>query len=276
MTEPALIEAFRRNLVTDGSSANTVHTYLDQVRQVARVVDLATCTEADIRALLPGWRETRTTNTVWLRLKALRKFEKWMIAHGHRATPFVTTIDLPKRPHLLPRPASREAVGATINAAVTTRDRLLVELLYGAGLRASEAASLDAADIDLDRRTLRVVGKGDKERIVPFGVPCAEALVAHLGNRRSGSVLGFKDRHGVKHAVRRITGGTIHPHQFRHSFATHLLAGGADIRVIQEMMGHADIETTAGYSKVEPSRLREVIHKHHPRGSLRLVREEAA
>src|SRR4029077_6238284 len=162
------------------------------------------------------------------------------------------------------------------------RDRALVELLYGAGLRVSEAVGLERAGVDLDQRLVRALGKGSKERIVPIGRPAVEALRRYLArgrpylDRRHRPELflnargGALTRSGAVLVLRRLAGAAglepdrVHPHLLRHSFATHLLEGGADLRSVQEMLGHADLATTQIYTHVSDKRRREAYFQAHP------------
>lgn len=175
-------------------------------------------------------------------------------------------------------------------AAITIRDRALLELMYASGLRASEAATITLTDVLESVSALRVFGKGSKHRVVPMGVPAREALAAYLKNARPALARGrskvqgrgldkgriFLSRSGrplervaiwqiVKRHARAAGLKDVHPHTLRHSFATHLLTGGADLRVVQEMLGHADIATTEIYTHVDRSRLRTVHKLFHPR-----------
>jgi integrase/recombinase XerD len=167
------------------------------------------------------------------------------------------------------------------------RDRALVELLYGAGLRVSEAVGLDRAGVDLEHRLVRALGKGSKERVVPLGRPAAEAVRRYLArgrphlDRRHRPELflnaqgGPLTRAGAFLILRRLarTAGLdperVHPHLLRHSFATHLLEGGADLRSVQEMLGHADLSTTELYTHVSDRRRREVYFQSHPHAQRR-------
>ena len=190
-----------------------------------------------------------------------------------------------------PRPPSRKALVTRqrlIEAAPGTtprslRDRALVELLYGAGLRVSEAVGLGKTDVDLDQRLVRATGKGDKERVVPLGRPAAEALRRYLArgrphlDRRHRPELflnaqgGALTRAGAFFVLKRLAEKAgleperVHPHLLRHSFATHLLEGGADLRTIQELLGHSSLSTTQLYSHVDGKRLRRVYDRAHPR-----------
>jgi integrase/recombinase XerD len=189
----------------------------------------------------------------------------------------------PRRPRLLPHPLAREAVLRLVEAAdgrLSTRDRAIVELFYAAGLRASELSHLRLSDVNLEVGYLRCFGKGSKERVVPVGRPALEALRAWLAERPSGTDLehvfvstkgGRLVRESLWRVIRRraLSGGVrgrAFPHALRHSFATHLVEGGADLRYVQEMLGHSKISTTQVYTQVDRERLRSVHRKFHPRG----------
>lgn len=165
------------------------------------------------------------------------------------------------------------------------RDRALLELLYGAGLRASEAVGLDIDELDVEERSVRVLGKGGRERLVPFGSAASNALAAWLARGRPSLAGGgsgpavFVNARGTRltrqgcwkilaRTARRADVTGVSPHVLRHSFATHLLEGGADIRVVQELLGHASLATTQVYTAVTPLRLREVYHLAHPRAQM--------
>ena len=170
-----------------------------------------------------------------------------------------------------------------VDDAVERRDLALLELLYAAGLRVGEACGLDLDDLDLRTRTVRVLGKGRKERLVPIGVPCAEALSRYLEGGRErfvtaetpagalflnarGKRLTSRDAHRIvqKLGTRAGTGLAVHPHQLRHTFATHLLEGDADLRSVQELLGHSDLRTTQVYTHVSAERLRRTYDRAHP------------
>ncbi|HXT51171.1 MAG TPA: tyrosine recombinase XerC [Thermoanaerobaculia bacterium] len=240
-------------------------------------------------------------------LAAVRGLFRWAVREGELPASPAAAIRTPKAPQRLPRhlrPAEVEAVleaaaspaesarGGAAAARLGLRDRALVELLYASGLRVGELVSLDWRDLDLQARVLRVLGKGDKERMVPFGVPAAGALRAWLAaweEVRTGAAAAASDgddddvmpvflnaRGGrlTDRSVRRIldrcveaaalaTG--VHPHTLRHSFATHLLEAGADLRAIQELLGHSSLSTTQKYTHVEVERLLAVYREAHPR-----------
>jgi integrase/recombinase XerD len=194
---------------------------------------------------------------------------------------------LGRRRDRLPRSLSLGEVERLIEAANGTtprsiRDRALIELLYGAGLRVSEAVGLERGDVDLEGRSVRCIGKGDKERVVPLGSQAVEALRRYLSrgrpylDRRHRPELflnaqgGALTRAGAFLIIRKLAGKAgldperIHPHLLRHSFATHLLEGGADLRSVQEMLGHADLGTTEIYTHVSDRRRREAYFEAHP------------
>ena len=200
----------------------------------------------------------------------------------------------PARRGFLASAASFASLSIPVSAAAGTtpralRDRALVELLYGAGLRVGEAVGLGKTDVDLEQRLVRATGKGAKERIVPLGRPAADALRRYLSrgrphlDRRHRPELflnakgGGLTRAGVFLVLRRLAEKAsleperVHPHLLRHSFATHLLEGGADLRSVQEMLGHADLATTELYTHVSDRRRRELYFSSHPHARRRGV-----
>jgi integrase/recombinase XerD len=196
-------------------------------------------------------------------------------------------VELPKRRRALPRTLSPAEVKRLLDAAAGTtpldlRNRALGELLYGAGLRVSEAVALDRQSVDVENRLVRCLGKGSKERVVPIGREAVDALRRYLSrgrphlDRRHRQDLflnahgGPLTRAGAFLILRRLAAKAgleperIHPHLLRHSFATHLLEGGADLRAVQEMLGHADLATTELYTHVSDRRRRELYFQAHP------------
>ncbi len=225
--------------------------------------------------------------TVARRAAAARAYFRHLVLLGVREDNPAAALTLPRRTRPLPRTLSPSETERLIDAAAgvsprALRDRALVELLYGAGLRVSEAVGLAKSAVDLDARTVRVVGKGSKERIVPLGRPAAEAVRRYLAlgrphlDRRHRPELflnargGALTRAGAFLVLRRLAEkagldpGRVHPHLLRHSFATHLLEGGADLRSVQEMLGHADLSTTERYTHVSDRRRRETYFRAHP------------
>ena len=239
-------------------------------------------------------------------LAAVRGLFRWAVREGELPASPAAAIRTPKAPQRLPRhlrPAEVEAVleaaatpaeaanGSASAARLGLRDRALVELLYASGLRVGELVSLDWRDLDLRARVLRVVGKGGKERMVPFGAPAAGALRAWLAtweevragaaapdsggdeddmpvflNARGGRLSDRSVRRILDRCVEGAALATgVHPHTLRHSFATHLLEAGADLRAIQELLGHSSLSTTQRYTHVEVERLLAVYREAHPR-----------
>ena len=223
-------------------------------------------------------------------LAAVRGFHRFLVAERLATTDPSADITSPRLPRSLPRALSavqveRLLAAPTGDEPAALRDRALLELLYGAGLRISELVALDVDDVDLTVRTVRCLGKGRKERIVPFGRPAARVVDALLVRGRpalqvSGPWLlcnlrgGRLTRQGAwkivkTYADRADLGAVVSPHTLRHSFATHLLDGGADVRVVQELLGHASVNTTQIYTQVSTSRLRDVYERAHPRATRR-------
>jgi site-specific recombinase XerD len=225
--------------------------------------------------------------TVARRIAAVRAFFRHQQLLGARDDNPAAGLALPKRIRKLPRTLAPAEAERLIDAAAGTtpramRDRALVELLYGAGLRVSEAVGLDRRAVDLDDRLVRALGKGQKERLVPLGRPAVEALRRYLAlgrpqlDRRTRPELflnargGPLTRAGAFLILRRLAEKAgldphrVHPHLLRHSFATHLLEGGADLRSVQEMLGHADLSTTELYTHVSDRRRRELYFRAHP------------
>jgi integrase/recombinase XerD len=221
-------------------------------------------------------------------LSAVRSFHRFELREGVTDHDPTVGIAAPKLPRSLPRPLSVEEIGRLIEAppagdAVGLRDRAILELLYGAGLRISELTGLDVDDVELEDGSVRVLGKGGKERDVPVGRYAREAVSAYLTRARPGFATarsraamflnqrgGRLTRQGVSLVLARHVRAAglrrrVTPHTLRHSFATHLLEGGADVRVVQELLGHASVATTQIYTLVTKEHLREVYFTSHPR-----------
>jgi len=181
----------------------------------------------------------------------------------------------PRRPRRLPDTPKTAEVEAALDALdgdgpLALRNRALVELVYSAGLRSSEAVGLDLVDVDFDREQLHVRGKGGKERIVPLGEEAGHLLARYLRDARPELIREAQNAVFVSARGRRLDTSTLrrifaHPHRLRHAFATHLLEGGADLRTIQELLGHSSLSTTQLYSHVDGRRLRRVYDRAHPR-----------
>jgi integrase/recombinase XerD len=275
----------------------TVEAYRRDLADAAETLGspLASASSEDLERYLATLRARGLAQaTIARRLAALRAFYRHLSLVGLRSDNPAAELQPPRRPRRLPRPLSPAEAERLIEAASgiqprDLRDRALVELLYGAGLRVSEAVGLEKAGIDLERRIVRCLGKGGKERVVPIGRQAAEALTRYLArgrpflDRRLRPELflnargGPLTRAGAFLVLRRLAGeagldpGRIHPHLLRHSFATHLLEGGADLRSVQEMLGHADLATTEIYTHVSDRRRRETYFQAHPHARRRLA-----
>jgi integrase/recombinase XerD len=271
-------------------SPRTLDAYRRDLASLAASLDgnVSDATVEDLERWLAAMRaKGLAPSTLARRVSAVRTYFRHLNVIGKRADNPAAAIQLPRRAQRLPRALSPAETERLIEAATgttprTLRDRALVELLYGAGLRVSEAVGLEKGGIDLDGRIVRVVGKGGKERLVPLGRPAAEAARRYLAlgrphlDRRYRPELflnargGPLTRAGAFLILRRLAEKAgleperVHPHLLRHSFATHLLEGGADLRSVQEMLGHADLSTTERYTHVSDRRRREVYFDAHP------------
>lgn len=279
-------------------SPATVKAYRSDLRDLAASTGSVQLEDVDLDALRDWlWYATQrgdARSTLARRSAAARSFFRW--AHEQELVSQDPSLRLvtPKRGRTLPTVASREAMTALLdeyrdNAAagdpVDLRDHAILELLYGSGMRVSELCGLDIDDLDLDRATARVLGKGAKERVVPFGAPARDAVDAYL--RRGRPVLVARARtfspavmlgsrgarvgprtvyELVARVLAPIVGAeTIGPHALRHTAATHLLDGGADLRAVQEILGHASLGTTQIYTHVSAERLTATYRLAHPR-----------
>jgi integrase/recombinase XerD len=277
-------------LLATRRAPRTVEAYRRDLRQLAawrggRVAE--TTTEELERWLAEQRAQGVAPTTVARRVAALRSFFRHQMLLGARDDNPAAALRLPRRARSLPRTLSPGEAERLIDAAAGTtpramRDRALVELMYGAGLRVSEATGLQRRSVDLDDRVVRALGKGSKERLVPIGRPAVDALRRYIAmgrphlDRRNRPELflnargGPLTRAGAFLILRRLAEKAgldpqrVHPHLLRHSFATHLLEGGADLRSVQEMLGHADLSTTELYTHVSDRRRRELYFRAHP------------
>ena len=220
-------------------------------------------------------------------LSSLRSFFDWMILEGERKDNPCDPVEAPKLGRYLPAVLSEEEVEAILDSVdlktwTGLRDRAILEVLYGCGLRVSEAVGLRISDVYLEEGFVRIIGKGDKQRIVPLGAPAADAIRNYLEGRvapadTASEDLLFLNRFGKSLSrvsmfnmikAQALAAGVrkeISPHTFRHSFATHLIEHGADLRVVQEMLGHESILTTEIYTHVDSSTWQAAVLEHHPR-----------
>jgi site-specific recombinase XerD len=274
-----------------GMSEKTRRAYgvdIDQLAQFAGDRAPEQLRPTDLRRFAAFLSESgMSKTTVARKLAAVRTFYRHLIEIGAVAASPADLVASPKRDQYLPqvlKPAEVAAVldGIPASTPLELRDRAMFELAYAAGLRAEEIVNLDVTDADPDAEHLRVLGKGSKTRVVPAGEPAWRAIARYLERGRPALVHEtepalFISKTGKRLSTsdvrRRLTGwvrraavaGGVTPHTLRHSFATHLLEGGADLRAIQELLGHATISTTQTYTRVESGRLKKVYALAHPR-----------
>jgi site-specific recombinase XerD len=271
LESPALSDSTRRAYRTD---LNEFRDWLRRRRTPLEQVDTRVLADyvAELGAVRPGRVPRRLAPaTIARKLAAVRSFLRFTLGPGR-----VPDASLaPRRPRRLPETPTQQDVEAELGALgadgpLGLRNRALVELVYSAGLRSREAVELDLADVDFEQEQLHVKGKGGKERVVPLGEEAAHWLSRYLHEGRPQLTRKAVDALFLSVRGRRLDTSTLrrvapHPHRLRHAFATHLLEGGADLRVIQELLGHSSLSTTQVYSHVDSRRLRRVYDRSHPR-----------
>lgn len=258
-------ESQNAHLPPDAELADFVRTHLDQL-----------------------YGQGLSSRSIARRLTALRTFFEWMVAEGRISSDPVAHLAMPRRWATIPKRLSREDVERLLAApsadtAAGLRDRAMLQILYASGPRVSELCSIRVRDLNLELGILRVTGKGEKQRLIPVGSAAIAAVGEYLTSareellkRRVSAYLFVTNRGGpltrqgfwklIHHyGIQAGIAETITPHLLRHTFATHLLEGGADLRSLQTMLGHADIATTQIYTHVLRKRLRETLDRHHPR-----------
>ncbi len=237
-----------------------------------------------IRRYLALLHKEQKKSSIGRKLAAIRSFFRYLLRQGVVATNPAELVSSPKREKRLPYHLNIDEVTTLVEAPagsnlLPARDRAILETLYSCGIRVSELTGLNVGGVDLDGKTVRVLGKGGKERIVPLGSQAAQALEAYVSARNDPSpetplFLNARGGRLTRRSVARIidryilhlaTMKKVSPHTLRHTFATHLLEGGADLRAIQELLGHASLSTTQKYTHVTIDRLLEVYDKAHPK-----------
>jgi tyrosine recombinase XerC len=288
------IDGFMRELGTRGVSHNTVRAYRSDLGELAawageRSREPAALAYRDLRAYAAALSDRGLARSSTARkLTAIRSFHGHLVRSGQAEQNPAELLPTPKAHSKLPRVLGPDEVAKLLDRIPATtplevRDRALFELTYSCGLRAEEIVNLDLASVDFDSESLRVHGKGSKTRIVPIGELAQRAVERYVERARPTLASGreepalFLSRRGRRLSTsdirRRLAlwvreaavAGHISPHTLRHSFATHLLEGGADLRSIQELLGHSSVSTTQVYTRVEPSRLRREYARSHPR-----------
>jgi integrase/recombinase XerD len=289
--DASLLDAFCDALwLEDGLSKNTLEAYRRDLAQLALFLKrrgLAHADEADLFSFLAS-RRGRATSAARM-LSSLKRFYQYCVRERHATIDPTVKLDPPKRPQRFPKSLSEADVEALLAApspdsALGLRDRAMLEVLYASGLRVSELVTMKVYQANLNSGVVRIMGKGSKERLVPLGEEAIEWVRRYLRQsrpdllrRKSSDALFLTARgaamtrqafwHNIKRlGLRAIPGKSISPHVLRHAFATHLINHGADLRVVQMLLGHADISTTQIYTHVARERLKALHAKHHPRG----------
>ena len=297
-----IVDDFANHLAVEKNrSDNTVRTYktdLELFLQFAATQGIKNLSELDLnifRLWLADQKARGSSNsTIARRSSAARVFSTWAFQKGLIKTDPAVRLVSPKvnrtLPHVLGQKQANTLMQTASNEddeensiAIRMRDHAILEVLYSSGIRVGELTGLDIKDLDFNRSTMRVIGKGNKERVVPFGQPAKQALKTYIEESRSefineksanalfigarGKRLDTRQvRRIVTSAIQRVEGAPdISPHDLRHSAATHMLEGGADLRIVQELLGHSSLATTQKYTHVTIERLREVFANAHPR-----------
>ncbi len=296
-TDAAAIDQFIDHLwLEDGLARNTLDAYRRDLNAPARMLGesgrtLVTATEADVMGYF-AWRHGRLprprASTQARFHSSLKRFFAYLMRQGVIQADPTLRLDAPRKPQRFPKTLSEADVEALLGAPDTAtlrglRDRAMLEVLYATGLRVSELVALKHAEVSNDKGVVRVFGKGGKERLVPLGEEAADWLERYEKDGRAQLLLGrasdavFVTARGEamtrqafwhlikRHAARALPGRKLSPHTLRHAFATHLINHGADLRVVQMLLGHADISTTQIYTHVARERLKALHRQHHPR-----------
>lgn len=298
-TEPCLdpdLDRFVDALwLEDGLSQNTLAAYRRDLAGLAAWMrkqgvtrSLCQVTEADLKAYMNHRHEQSKTSSVGRRLSVFRRFYRWAIRENLTQTDPTLKIDGPGPRSRLPKTLTEHLVESLLDAPdvdepIGMRDRAMLELMYASGLRVSELVELKSVYVSLADGVLRITGKGSKERMVPFGAQASEWLTRYTAYARgdildgqTSDALFVTSRGGPmtrqmfwklikKYAIKAGITQPLSPHTLRHAFATHLLNHGADLRVVQMLLGHSDISTTQVYTHVARERLRQLHERHHPR-----------
>ena len=279
-------------------SDNSIRGYVSDLQSFLNHIEKMGITEFDqlelshIRSWLANQHTTGASrSTLARRIVSMRAFTYWAASNGWIASDLGSQLAIPKRVQHLPEVLNVADAELVIQSLITRlaeeptdlhrRDLAMVEVLYATGIRVSELCGMDLGNIDNSRNTVRVIGKGDKERVVPIGIPAMKALTDWITNGRpnlvnvsSGSAvfLGSRGKRIDQRTAREVVyeamkavGSKMGPHGLRHTAATHLLEGGADLRSVQEILGHSSLQTTQIYTHVSPERLRTAYKQAHPR-----------
>ena len=264
-----------------GRSEATIKGYTSDLLDLAKSLDdFSSFTLPRLRKwLATAVAEGKARSTLARRTAAAKAFSTWAVKQDYLRIDEAAKLSSPKVPKHLPKVLDATEASAAMENAKSTdelhmiRDKAMLEILYATGVRVSELTGIDLHDIDTSRQTIRVLGKGNKERIVPFGEAASDALSGWLARRAEMAkdtdalFVGTRGKRIDQRQVRRVVeaAGSVSPHALRHSTATHLLEGGADLRVVQELLGHSSLQTTQVYTHVTSERLKKVFNQAHPR-----------
>lgn len=296
-TDIALIDEFCDALwLEDGLAKTSLSSYRSDLAKTSDWLakqhgpTLQDCDELWLMRFIGEVSTTRRATSQARYLSTLRRFYRWQVARGRRVTDPTLKLVMPAKPSRLPKVMSEQQVETLLDAPdvgtpLGLRDRAMIETLYATGLRVSELINLKQHEVSFDMGVLRVLGKGSKERLVPLGEVAIDWLRRYLDEARPDIIAGQHSdamfvtsrggamtRQAFWQLIKRyaliagIAREKLSPHVLRHAFATHLLNHGADLRVVQLLLGHADITTTQIYTHIARERLKELHAKHHPRG----------
>ena len=279
-------------------SENSIRGYVGDLKsflahmEKLNILEFKDLTIEHIRSWLANLQTTGIArSTLTRRIVSIRAFTNWAAANGWLDSDLGANLSIPKAHRTLPEVLDVDEAAQILKAlevkageettAINLRDLAMLEVLYASGIRVSELCGLNLGDIDTSRNTLSVIGKGDRQRVVPLGIPAMKALQNYLSNGRGEFLnnksadavfLGSRGKRIDQRTVREVVyeamkavGATMGPHGLRHSAATHLLEGGADLRTVQEILGHASLATTQIYTHVSPERLQSAYKQAHPR-----------
>ncbi len=281
------LDAFITHLTTErGASPHTIQAYNKDILDFIKFMEGHASTTPEQRDFEEyiGFlrREGKKTRSIVRALSALRSFYKFLLLDGKIAVNPVADIEMPKFKPPIPNVLSQEEMVTLLtpkpSQKMTLRDRTILELLYATGLRVSELVGLKKRDINLEAGFLIASGKRSKERMVPLGTYARDTIKLYLQEMKPAGIHFLSNKRGLpltrqaiwkiirKYGLQLEHGGHISPHTLRHTFATHLLEGGADLRSVQILLGHEDISTTQIYTHVDRKRLKEIHKKYHPRG----------
>ena len=295
----ALITQYEEHLaLVRNLSDNSIRGYVTDLESFLKhmeklgIVEFGQLEIEHIRSWLANLQSTGVArSTLTRRIVSIRAFTNWATANGWLTSDLGAGLAIPKPHRVLPEVLNVDEAATVMKAlevrateepsALNRRDLAIVEVLYGSGIRVSELCSLNLGDVDRSRNTLNVIGKGNKQRVVPLGLPAMRTIESYLSNARAEFVnqqsadalfLGSRGKRIDQRTVREVVyeamkavGASMGPHGLRHSAATHLLEGGADLRTVQEILGHASLSTTQIYTHVSPERLHSAYKQAHPR-----------